>query len=188
MIFRWLTLRNIPVSTFVVALSVPMSENRKTGGLSYIKIRHNCDIIATLLDLSRSTVSKVMSACTPHWKKISANRNMCGNQNWQKEVVENEKGCLKHARTHSTAAHVSAELNILKPWRPCFHRTVLREFRKSKIHSRLCKHQEWLMKLIFWFLSDYIITMKCGYESCGKALVWSVVYVILHVVPCIRKD
>jgi hypothetical protein len=90
---------------------------------------------ATLLGVSRATVSKVMSAYTNHGKTTSAKRN-----SWRKSTVTERDICTlrrivsKNDRT--TAAPVNAaELNI-HPEGPVSTKTVRRELHKSNIHGR----------------------------------------------------
>jgi transposase len=75
---------------------------------------------ATLLGVSRSTVSKVMSAYTNHGKTTSAKKNS-GRKSTLTEIYRCmlKRIVLKNHRT--TAERVTAELNI-HLWRPCFHK------------------------------------------------------------------
>jgi transposase len=66
---------------------------------------------ATLLGVSRVTVSKVMSAYTNHGKTISAKRN----SGQKSTLTERDRRTLRRIvskNNRPTAAHVTAELNI----------------------------------------------------------------------------
>jgi transposase len=88
---------------------------------------------ATLLGVSRATVSKVVSAYTSHGKTTSAKRN-----NGRKSALtERDRRTLRWivSRNHTTtAAQVKAELNIHLE-NPISTKSVRRELHKSNIHG-----------------------------------------------------
>jgi transposase len=89
---------------------------------------------ATLIGVSRATVSKVMSAYTNHGKTTSAKKNS-GRKSTMTERDSHtlRRNVLKNHRT--TVAQVTAELNIhLED--PVSTKTVRRDFHKSNIHGR----------------------------------------------------
>jgi transposase len=89
---------------------------------------------ATLLNVSRVTVSKVISAYTNHGKRTSAKRNI----GRKSKLTKRDRHILRRivSRNHiPTAAHVIAELNIYLE-DPVSTKTVRRELHKSNIYGR----------------------------------------------------
>jgi transposase len=85
---------------------------------------------ATLLGVSRATVSKVMSACTNHRKTISAKKN----SGRKSTLTERDRRTLRRvaSKNHRTNA---AQLNIHSE-DPVPTKTVRYELHKYKIHDR----------------------------------------------------
>jgi transposase len=88
----------------------------------------------TLLGVSKVTVSKVMSACTNHWKTTSAKRNSGQKSTLTKSDSRTLRRIVpKNHRT--TAAQATAELSMhLED--PLSTKSVRRELHKSSIHGR----------------------------------------------------
>ena len=89
---------------------------------------------ATLLGVSRETVSKVMTAYTNHVKTSSAERN----SDRKPKLCERDRRTLKRImfkNQRTAATKVKAELNIHRE-DSVSTKTVRRELPRSKIHSR----------------------------------------------------
>jgi predicted transcriptional regulator len=89
---------------------------------------------ATLLGVSRATVSKVTSAYTNHDKTTSAMRS----SERKSTLTERDRRTLRRtvSKNHTTTvAEVTAELNILLE-DPVSTKIVRRELQKSNIHGR----------------------------------------------------
>jgi hypothetical protein len=85
--------------------------------------------MATLLCVSRSAISKVMTAYTNHGKTSSAKRN----SGWKTKLSEREH-CIVSNNHGTAAAKVTAKLNIhLEDF--VSTKTIWQELHKSKIHS-----------------------------------------------------
>jgi predicted transcriptional regulator len=82
---------------------------------------------ATLLGVSRATVSKVISAYTNHGKTTSAKRNSGRKLHWEELIRKSQNYCSTGDR--------SAELNI-RLEEPVSTKTVRSEFYKPNIHGR----------------------------------------------------
>jgi predicted transcriptional regulator len=80
---------------------------------------------ATLLGISRATVSKVMSAYINHGKTVPLKRN----SGQTSTLTERDHRTLRRIvskNNRTTAAQVAAELNMYSSRRPCFHKNCPR--------------------------------------------------------------
>jgi transposase len=89
---------------------------------------------ATLLGVSRATVSKVLSAHTNHGKTTSAKRNGARKSTLAERDLRT-LGRIVSKNHRTTAAQVTVELNI-HPEDPVSTKSLRRELQKSYIHGR----------------------------------------------------
>jgi transposase len=127
---------------------------------------------ATLLGVSRATVSKVMSAAyTNHGKTTSAKRN----SGRKSPLTERDRRTLRRilSKNHTTAAaRVIAEPNIYHE-DPVSTKTVQRELHKSNIHGRVAivKHLIAENKAEMRKRWCPVKTIKHGHQLTGNARV-----------------
>jgi hypothetical protein len=168
-----------------------MWKNRKMGDLSNLErgqiiCAHlawaSMTKTATLLGISRATVSKVLLAYMNHgkttakrssgWKSALTERDRC---TWRRIVSKNHR---------TTGAQVTAELNIhLED--PVSTKTVWCELHKSVVGLQLLNL--WLWKVMLRCINDGVTTIKREHWATGNVRDM-VIWVILHSVPYIRKS
>jgi predicted transcriptional regulator len=91
---------------------------------------------ATLLGVSRATVSNVMSAYTNHGKTTSGNRNSEGKINTDtKRSSYIEKDCFEKSQNYCSTGDRTAKVNIHLD-NPVSTKTAQCQLHKSNIHNR----------------------------------------------------
>jgi predicted transcriptional regulator len=132
-----------------------------------------CEKTATLLGVSRATVSNIVSAYTNHGKTKSTKRN-----SGQKSTrTERDGRTLRRtvSKNHrTTAAQVKAELNI-HPGDPVSTKTVQHELHKSNIHGRAAFAEALISESkMLRCVNDSVTTIKPEHHTTGNVrVIWS---------------
>jgi hypothetical protein len=126
--FPLFTLCSTRVSALVIVLKYSPYEKWGNRRLVRFWCAFNwniCDKTATLLVVSRATVSEVMSAYTDHGKTSSAKGEQWAKVNTdRKRSSYIEKGCLEKLRVHNCCSTGGSGTEY-SSWRSCFHKSCL---------------------------------------------------------------
>jgi transposase len=127
---------------------------------------------ATLVGVSRATISKAMSAYTNHEKTTLAKRN----DGRKSTLTERDRRTLRRdaSRNHTiTEAHVAEELNI-HPDDLVSTKTVRRELHKFSIHGRTATDKPLITECNHQTRKRWCQTIKPGHQTTRNAcVIWS---------------
>jgi hypothetical protein len=126
----------------------------------------------TLLGVSRSTVSKVVSAYTNHGKTTSAK----GNSRWKSTLIERYHRTLKKvvSKDHTTtAAHVTGQQNWIFILNTLFPQKLSdASFTNPTSTVGLQLLNLWLLKVMSRCINDGVTTIKPGHQTACNVRVW----------------
>jgi transposase len=141
---------------------------------------------ATLLGVSRATVSKVMLAYMNHGNMTSVKRN----SGQKSTLAERDRYTLKRIvlKNHiTTAAQVTAELNIHHE-HPVSIKTVIHELHKSNIHGTAATPKPLIIESNAQMRKRWCHNHKTWTSDNWKCTCDMIRRVILHAVPYIKKS